>query len=57
MKCDGASNENDDDSQKMGNHCDACDSCVGFDGVDGVDDGFDGFDGWGDSSVMESLEK
>ena len=59
MECDGASNENDDESRKTGNQCDACDSCVGFDGfagadgpesfdgVDGMDgaDGFDGFDG------------
>ena len=62
MECDGVSdNENDDDSQKTGNQCDACDSCVGFDGVDGVDgadcDGFDGFDGCGDSLKMENLEK
>ena len=54
MECDGASdNENDDDSQKTGNQCDACDSCVGFDGFVGAD----GIDVWGDSFEMENIEK
>ena len=43
MECDGPSDfENDDDSQKTGNQCDACDSCVGFDGFDGSES----FDVW-----------
>ena len=53
MECDGASNGNDDDSQKTGYQCEVSNSCFSFDGFagavgpesfDGVDGGADGYD-------------
>ena len=46
MECDGASNRNDDDSQKTGYQRDACNSCFCFDGFAGAD-GSESFDGVG----------
>ena len=34
VECDGASNGNDDDSQKTGHQCDVYNSCFSFDGFD-----------------------
>ena len=70
MECDGASNGNDDDTQKTGYQCDACKSCFTFDGFAGADfstsfdgvggmrgpDGFDGgFDGVDGVGLMASM--